>query len=124
MNNWSEFHIGIIYLTGLLTAISISILILYYLRPVKMTIKKITGKFHTIWNSTFKTTIILAGLLGAMSVSFKDCNGDYAYLLGSKYKTALKGIDQVSSSFLYLSIFLGLWLLVFLILRLLSIKKN
>ena len=124
MNNWTEFHIGIIYFAGLLVALITSILTVLYLRPIRTTIKKITEKFDTLWNHSFKTTIILAGLLGAMSVTFKDCNGNYDYLLESRHETVMKGLEQVSTSFDYLTIILGLWLVIFITLRLTLNKKN
>ena len=124
MKNWTEFHISIIYFAGLLVALITSILTFLYLRPIKTTITKITEKFDTLWNHSFKTTLILAGLLGAMSVTFKDCNGNYNYLLKSRYETIMKGLEQVSNSFDYLAIILGLWLVIFILLRLTLNKKN
>jgi hypothetical protein len=123
MNNWTEYNIGIIYFAGLFIALFISILIIIYLRPIKSIMSKITNKFHILWNHSFKVTILLAGLLGAMSVSFKSCQ-EYDYLLESKYKTVMKGIDQVSTSFNYLVLILGIWFLFFLVLRLILKKKN
>ena len=67
---------------------------------------------------------MFAGLLGAMSVSFKNCHGNYDYLLKSRYETAMKGIEQVSTSFNYLAIILGFWLMIFIILRLTLNNKN
>ena len=123
MKSWTEFHIAIVYYTGLLIALLTSILAVLYLQPIKLTIKKITEKFDALWNSSFKTTIILAGLLGAMSVTFRDCDGNYDYLLNSKHETIKKGLEQVSSSFDYLATILSVWLIIFLILRL-TVKKN
>jgi len=124
MNNWAEFQIGVIYFIGLLVALLASILSIWYLRPIRKPIKKITEKFGTLWNRSFKTTVILAGLLGAMSVTFKDCKGNYDYLLESRTKTVMKGLEQVSTSFDYLTIILGFWLVVFITLLLTLNKKN
>ena len=124
MKNWTEFHISIIYFAGLLVALITSILTFLFLRPSKPTITKITEKFDTLWNHSFNTTLIFAGLLGAMSVTFKDCNGNYNYLLKSRYETIMKGLEQVSNSFDYLAIILGLWLVIFILLRLTLNKKN
>jgi len=124
MNNWAEFQIGVIYFTGLLVALLASILSIWYIRPIRKPIKKITGKFGSLWNQSFKTTVILAGLLGAMSVTFKDCKGNYDFLLESKTKTVMKGLEQVSTSFDYLTIVLGFWLVVFITLLLKLNKKN
>lgn len=118
MRSWTEFHIAIVYFTGLLIALATAVLVLWYLLPLKSTIKKIVEKFESLWSGSFKTTIILAGLFGAMSVTFRDCDGNYDYLLFSKKATITKGLEQVSSSFDYLTIVLGIWLLLFLILTL------
>jgi hypothetical protein len=117
MKNWTDFHIGIVYFAGLFIALASGILIILYLRPVKSIINKIEKRFDRLWTGNFKSTTILAGLLGAMSVSFRDCDGNYDYLLKSKEQTILKGLEQVSVSFEYLAFVLGLWLVIFMILR-------
>lgn len=124
MNNWSEYQIGVIYFLGLLISLIISISTLLYLRPIRQPIKRIIEKFNALWSHSFKTTIFLAGLLGALSVSFKDCKGNYNYLLESKTKTVMKGVEQVSATFGYLTVFLGIWLLIFITLFLLLKTKN
>ena len=116
MRTWTEFHISVVYFSGLLIALVSGIVTIIYLRPIKETIHKITGKIEVLWNRSFKTTVMLAGLFGAMSVSFRDCNGEYSYLLRSRKETISKGLEQVSTSFDYLSLILGLWLIIFLIL--------
>jgi hypothetical protein len=123
MNNWTELHIGIVYFSGLIIAVISCILIILYLRPVKTTLKKISSS-PGIWNSSFKTTVILGGLLGAMSVSFTDCEGRYEYLLASEFETFMKGCEQVSASFGWLAFVLGLWSVIFVILRLVSQQKK
>jgi hypothetical protein len=124
MNYWTDLHISIVYFTGLAVALILSVLTIMHLLPDKKIIKKITGKFDTIWTRSFKTTVLLGGLLGAMSVSFKDCSGNYDNLLESRHETTMKGIEQVSTSLDWLTIVLGLWLLIFVILRLTLKKKN
>lgn len=116
MKDWSEFHIAIVYFAGLIIAITASISTVLYLQPFKIVIKKLTKKFDILWRSGFISTIIIAGLLGAMSVSFRNCNGEYDYLLKSENATISKGLEQVSSSFTYVALILGLWLIIFLIL--------
>ncbi|MBL4755646.1 MAG: hypothetical protein JKY52_18895 [Flavobacteriales bacterium] len=123
MNNWAEFHISIVYFSGLLIALITSVLSLLYLRPVRATINIITGQLATVWNGSFKMTVMLGGLLGAMSVTFTDCGGGYDKLVGSPYHSAIKGIEQVSSSFNYLAIVMGIWLIIFITLRLTSNKR-
>ena len=124
MKIWTEFDISIVYFTGLAIALITSILTVLYFQPFKATIKKITGKFETIWSGSFKTTVVLGGLLGAMTVTFKSCEGDYDSLLKSEHKTVMKGLEQISTSFDWLTIVLGFWLLIFIILRVTSNKKN
>lgn len=121
----NEYQIGVIYFSGLLIALIISILVLLYLRPIQKPIKKISEKFEILWSKSFKTTVILAGLLGALSVSFKDCKGNYDYLLESKTKTVMKGVEQVSSAFGYLTVFIIVWFVIFITLfMMLKFKKN
>lgn len=124
MSTWTEFHISLVYFSGLLVALIMSILTVLYLRPVRATIKKIVGKLDIIWNGSFKTTVILGGLLGAMSVTFRGCKGNYDDLLESRHQTAMKGIEQISTSFDWLTIILGLWLVIFIALGLIVNKKN
>lgn len=124
MKNWTEIQIGIVYFTGLFIALLGGILCLWYLRPIKKPIKKITSKFRLIWNRSFKTTVILAGLLGAMSVTFRDCEGNYDYLLESRTKTIMKGIEQVSVSCDYLAVILGVWFVILITLLLTLNKKK
>ena len=121
----NEYQIGVIYFSGLLIALIISILVLLYLRPIQKPIKKISEKFEMLWSNSFKTTVIFAGLLGALSVSFKDCKGNYDYLLESKTKTVMKGVEQVSSAFDYLTVFIIVWFVIFITLfMMLKFKKN
>lgn len=122
MNTWSELHIGIVFFAGLAIAVVTGIFIIIYLRQAKTLIKKATA-FPAIWNSSFKITVMLNALLGAMSVSFRDCSGKYDYLLESEYETYMKGIDQISSSFQWIAIILILWLFIFIALWL-NTKRN
>ena len=124
MKNWAEFHIGIVYYSGLLISLFASIATILYLRPVKSVFNKIVITFEVFRRHSFISSIILAGLLGAMSVSFKDCSGKYEYLINSPQKTILKGTEQVSKSFEYIAIILGLWLISFIILRLTKVKRG
>jgi hypothetical protein len=124
MKEWTEFHIGMVYYSGLLISIISGIAVVLYLRPVKSVLDKIVNKAVNLWKSSFKTSIILAGLLGAMSVSFKDCSGKYDYLINSPHNSITKGLEQISASCKYLALILGLWLIVFILLRMSTIKKN
>ena len=122
MNTWSELHIGIVFFAGLAIAVVTGIFIIIYLRQAKILIKKVTA-FPAIWNSSLKITVMLSALLGAMSVSFRDCSGKYDYLLESEYETYSKGIEQISTSFQWIAFILMLWLFIFIILWMNS-KRN
>ncbi|MCF8296989.1 MAG: hypothetical protein K9J13_05520 [Saprospiraceae bacterium] len=124
MKNWTEFHIGIVYFSGLIISIITGIVVLLYLRPIKSIIKKITGKLDFVWNTSFKISVLMAGFLGALSVSYRSCNGSYNLLIESRYETAMKGIEQVSVSFEHIAMILGIWLLIFLIFHLALNRKN
>jgi len=124
MKSWTEFHIAIVYFAGLIIALTSSVLIVLYLRPFKFVINKLTEKFNTLWSGGFISTIIIAGLLGAMAVSFRNCEGEYDYLLKSENATIAKGLEQVSSSYTYVALVLGLWLIIFLILSLVRNKNK
>jgi len=124
MKSWTEFHIALVYFTGLFAALATGILIVFFLQPFKLAIKKIVKKFDALWRGSFISTIILSGLLGAMAVSFRDCDGTYDYLLKSEKATIAKGLEQVSSSFNYLAITLGLWLIIFIVLSLARNKNK
>jgi hypothetical protein len=124
MTNWTEFQIAIVYYSGLLLSIVTALSIIFYLNPLKPALIRIVTGFENFWGRGFKTSLILAGLLGAMSVSFKDCSGNYDYLINSPEKTLLKGSEQISSAFAYLAFLLGLWLIVFVLLRFAKMKKK
>lgn len=70
------------------------------------------GNTSIAWVRTFITSLVIASLLGALSVSFRDCNGNYDTLLNSKSETIMTGASQVSSSFQYLKWITLLWLLI------------
>ena len=115
MDSWSELHISIVYYSGIFVALLTSVIILLVLSPIESVSKKIFGRLSTVWNKSFKTTLILGGLLGAMSMSFRDCHGNYNDLLASKSATLHKGIEQVATAFDYLSVILAIWLIIFLV---------
>lgn len=123
MSGWSEVQIGIVYFSGLSIALISSVLIVLYLRPSKNIINRIIGKTNKLWSKGFKTSIVFSGLLGAMSVSFSNCSGGYNHLLESEGETYLKGFEQISESFAYISVILSLWLIIFIILRRSQIKE-
>ena len=124
MKPWTETEIGLVFFSGLLIALIAGAFVLFFLRPFKIPINKITASVSKIWSRSFITTLLLAGLIGALSVSFRDCGGKYDYLLKSKKETVMKGLQQVSSSFEYLSWTMGFWLVIFLVMFILVAKKN
>ncbi|MCK4663564.1 MAG: hypothetical protein KAT68_11905 [Bacteroidales bacterium] len=114
MKNWAELQISIIFFAGIAIALLTSILVLVLLRQnIKNGLKKIAGKSNIIWTRSFKVTVILAGLLGAMSISFRSCEGNYDKLLESKYETVVKGFLQISKSYEYLTYILVFWFIIF-----------
>ncbi len=123
MTTWTELNIAVVYFSGLFFALLTGLMIVLYLNLNKEAIKLITEKFHKLWNSVFKSSIVLASLIGALSVNFRNCYGNYDYLLKSPQKTVIKGIEQVSNSFDWLTVLLGFWLLLFIIFRLNSNKN-
>ena len=63
MDSWSELHISIVYYSGIFVALLTSVIILLVLSPIESVSKKIFGRLSTVWNKSFKTTLILGGLL-------------------------------------------------------------
>ena len=122
MNNWTELHIAVVYFSGLFIAAISGFLVFIYLQPLGEVIRTIAKKFTSIWSNSLFITLVLAGMLGGMSVSFTDCEGKYDYLKRSPIDTLLKGFCQISATFHYLAITLGFWLLFFIILRVKSHK--
>jgi hypothetical protein len=124
MKGWTELQISIVYYAGLFLALLASASTLLYLRPINFMIKKISEKSDKWWTGSFKVTVVLAGLLGAMSVSFRDCTGDYDHLLDSPDITIKKGLQQVSTSFSFLISIFGMWFVIFLVLYLTKKKMG
>lgn len=113
MNAWSESNIAIVYFSGLFFALMTGLLIVFYLNSTKEAIKLITLKFNKLWNGIFKSSIVLASLIGALAINFRNCEGNYDYLLKSPQQTVIKGIEQISNSFDWLSVLIGFWFLLF-----------
>jgi len=113
MTSWSEINIAIVYFSGLFFALMTGLLIVLYMNSTKEAIKLITIKFDKLWNSVFKSSIVLASLIGALSVNFRNCEGNYDYLLKSPQQTVIKGIEQVSNAFDWLTVLLGFWFFLF-----------
>ncbi|HLF33063.1 MAG TPA: hypothetical protein VI583_02425 [Cyclobacteriaceae bacterium] len=114
MKPWNESGIGVVFLGGLIIAAIAGIAVLFFIKPAKKPIEKITGDKGWSWARTMFTTVIMAAMAGAMSVSFRDCGGNYDDLIESRAATIMKGLEQVSQSFNYMAIILGIWLLIFL----------
>jgi len=121
MKSWTEFHIGVVYYSGLTIALLIGVASLLYLKPLYY-IKKITEKSGTLWIYNFMTTVLIAGLLGAMSVSFTNCDCSYACLLDSPSTTIQYGLLQVSTASMIYSIILGLWFIILIAIRMHKIR--
>ena len=111
MRVWTEFHIALVYYGGLLLSLLSAIAVLLYLRPIAPVMEKLIKAKDWFWSRSFRMSILFAGLLGAMSVSFTDCDGKYDYLIKSRYATAMHGAAQVAACWNYLAVITGLWLL-------------
>ena len=124
MNPWNESGIGIVYFAGILLSLIAGLVILNLMKPVKSPMEKISGKQGNWWLRTFISTLMIVSLAGALSVSFRDCSGNYDHLLQSRKQTVMKGMQQVSTSMDYLAWTLLFWLLLLLILYIVKIKNK
>ena len=124
MINWGETGIGLVYFAGLLSAILLAIAVILFILPANKPVKKIVGKSGLSWTRTFITTIMLTVMLGAMSVSFRDCHGNYDKLLNSRKETLMKGLQQISAAMQYLAWVLLFWAIIFCILYILRKNRN
>ena len=120
MKAWTEFHIGLVYYSALLIAFIAGILSLLYLRPNKNILLKIVEKTGVLWSRSFVLTLTMAGILGAMSVSFTDCNTNYHKYLGQPQATIQVGLGQVSAGCSLIAFITRVWFFIFVTLRLSS----
>lgn len=121
MNHWTSTQIALVYFGGIALAILAAILVLLYLRPFRKVFSGIWSKYPKAGILGFKSSLITAALLGALSVNYLDCSGEYEYLKEAGYWTLSKGLEQIGKALGLLSIMVGAWLLVFII-RLLTNK--
>jgi len=124
VNNWTEPEIALVYFTGLTISLIAALILMRIFRSGKIPLKKISDHLPAPWFRVLSTTLIITSLLGAMSVSFRDCHGNYDTLLGSPKETLVKGLGQVSSSFRYLHWILLGWLIFFAVLFILTGRKR
>ncbi len=117
MRTWTEFHIALVYYGGLLLSLLSAIAVILYLRPIAPVMEKLTKAKDWFWSRSFRLSLLMAGMVGAMSVSFTDCDGHYDYLLKSRYATAMQGAAQVAAGWNYLAGICGLWLLGLVFMR-------
>lgn len=115
----TESDIGLVYYSALTVSLIIGIAGTLSLKSAKA-ITRITGA-GIFWNYSFKSTGIIAGMLGAMSVSYRGC--DYPYSTSASFTLKL-GSLQVSTACQTLAILLFAWLLIFLMLRLLIVWRR
>jgi hypothetical protein len=115
MTYWTSTQIALIYFGGIALAILAAVLVLLYLKHCRRAFLVIWTKFRktSIWG--FKSSLIVAALLGALSVNYLDCSGEYEYLKESGYLVLTKGLEQIGTALVLLSITTGAWLLVFII---------
>jgi hypothetical protein len=124
VSNWTEFDIGLVYFTGLIISLVASLILIGWIRPVKIRPMSITGNSSLISVRTFITSLVIVSLLGAMSVSFRDCHGNYDALLNSKTETIMKGASQLSAALQYLKWITLFWLLIFAFLYVFKGKRT
>ena len=122
MNSWAEVHIGLVYYGGLLLFLAIGILAFFYLKPGRY-LKNRQEKSAPFWSRNFIITTLIAGLLGAMSVSFKDCNGSYRFLIDHRAATLELGIDQISTACLSFTVMFGVWFLILMALKMTQVWR-
>lgn len=115
MTYWTSTQIALIYFGGIALAILAAVLALLYIKPCRRAFLVIWTTFRktSIWG--FKSSLIVAALLGALSVNYLDCSGEYEYLKESGYLVLTKGLEQIGTALVLLSITTGAWLLVFII---------
>jgi len=123
MNDWTEYQIGLVYYSGIFISVVLTLVSLIYLHPIKPVFKLITKKMGRFLDGSFRTTVVLAGILGAFSVSFRSCSGSYQNLLESKQETLIKGMEQITASITYLWMILIFWLVFFILLALFTKTK-
>lgn len=124
MKSWAEPDIAIVYFADLFISLVAALILLRVLHPARIPVKKNKGQSTPAWLRTFSLSLIFASLLGAMSVSFRDCHGNYDTLLNSKTETIMKGLDQVSSSVHYLYWVLLFWLILFIVVFILAGQRG
>jgi len=123
MNNWTEFHVAVVYYGGLIISLLLGVLSLLYLKPLYY-IKKITEKYSALWSGNFITTVLFAGMLGAMSVSFVSCDSGYETLLRSPSTTIFYGLQKISTASMAYAIMLLLWLIILLAMQMHKIRPG
>jgi hypothetical protein len=121
MKSWTEFHIAVVYYSGLAASLLLGVLSLWYLYPFYY-IKKVTERFSALWTYNFVTTVLIAGILGAMSVHFTDCHGDYDNLLNSPSPTIFYGQMEISTASKAYAIILSVWLVIFIMLQMIRTR--
>lgn len=115
MNYWTSSQIALVYFGGIALAILAAILVLLYLRPTRKTFSVLWKKYRQAGLWGFKSSLIAAALLGALSVNYLDCSGEYEYLKEAGLLSLSKGLEQIGRALGLLAIMVGAWLLVFLI---------
>lgn len=114
MKEWTEADIIIVFYVGILVAGLAAITAIGYSR-ISLIVEKIGGR-KTFWSAGFRTSVILSGFLGSMSVVLKDCDGNYPSYASDPVKM---GLVQVSTGLHMTAQAIGIWLWVFGILLLL-----
>ena len=122
MSTWAEFEISIVYYSGLFLTGLAAIGTLMYLRPGKLTLSRITGSMGAMWRNHVVISLLMAALLGAMSVSFKNCDGDLP--IGDHPLVIVQfGLTQISRGLFSIFLISSVWFVILICLRMTTVRK-
>jgi hypothetical protein len=116
MNSWAEKEIGFVYYGGLVITLVIIIVVLLLLQPrFKVAIQAMVGeRTAAFWGHALRITLILLGMVGALSVTFYGCSvGQYEHLLSQPLYTVGRGFTQVSRGMIFFGRTFLAWFLFF-----------
>ncbi len=92
MTALTEVHIGIVYFSGLLVGVISAVLIIVYLHPLKTTVGRITERSAPFWKRSFRSTLILAGLIGGIVGLFQGLRRQLRLSAGVRIQYSDEGV--------------------------------
>jgi len=107
---------------GLILSLLIGVLSLAYLKPVRA-IKVMLEKNGIFWSRSLTSTVLMSGMLGAMSICFNGCDG-YCCLIDNAERTITLGLLQISKACACFVVMFGVWFLILHTLRMRFIWKD